>query len=55
MTVAIRVVSIERGHHPRDLYSSRLAAPARCMAAHLARLVGIKTVLVPPALGVTRC
>ena len=33
MVGAIRVVSVERGHDPRDFTWCRSAAPARCMAA----------------------
>jgi N-methylhydantoinase A/oxoprolinase/acetone carboxylase beta subunit len=41
MTGSIRVVSVERGTRA-ILYSSRSAAPARCMAAHRPRLLGIE-------------
>ncbi|MBO0736739.1 MAG: hydantoinase/oxoprolinase family protein [Alphaproteobacteria bacterium] len=53
MTGAIRVVSVERGHDPRDFVLVPFGGAGPLHGGTLARLLGIKTVLVPPAPGVT--
>ena len=52
MVGAIRVVSVERGHDPRDFALLAFGGAGPLHAASLARLLGIKTILVPPAPGV---
>jgi hypothetical protein len=52
MTGAIRVVSVERGHDPRDLVLVPFGGAGPLHGGALARLLGIKTVLLPPAPGV---
>jgi N-methylhydantoinase A len=53
MTGAIRVVSVERGHDPRDFVLVPFGGAGPLHGGSLARLLGINTVLVPPAPGVT--
>jgi N-methylhydantoinase A len=53
ITGAIRVVSVERGHDPRDFVLVPFGGAGPLHGGGLARLLGIKTVLVPPAPGVT--
>jgi N-methylhydantoinase A len=52
MTGAIRVVSVERGHDPRDFVLVPFGGAGPLHGGTLARLLGIRTVLVPPAPGV---
>ncbi len=52
MIGAIRVVSVERGHDPRDFVLLPFGGAGPLHATSLARLLGIKTILVPPAPGV---
>src|SRR5581483_12395552 len=52
MVGAIRVVSVERGHDPRDFVLLPFGGAGPLHGAALARLLGIKTILVPPAPGV---
>jgi N-methylhydantoinase A len=52
MVGAIRVVSIERGHDPRDFVLVPFGGAGPLHGGALARLLGIKTILVPPAPGV---
>jgi N-methylhydantoinase A len=52
MTGAIGVVSVERGHDPRDFVLVPFGRAGLLHGGALARLLGIKTVLVPPAPGV---
>jgi N-methylhydantoinase A len=51
MTGAIRVVSVERGHDPRDFVLVPFGGAGPLHGGALARLLGIKTLLVPPAPG----
>jgi len=53
MMGAIRVVSVERGHDPRDFVLVPFGGAGPLHGGTLARLLGIKTVLVPPAPGVS--
>ena len=52
MLRALRVVSVERGHDPRDSRSSRSAVPGRCTPARSPTSSAAATVLVPDAAGV---
>jgi N-methylhydantoinase A len=52
MMGAIRVVSIERGHDPRNLALLPFGGAGPLHAGALARLLGIKTIVVPPSPGV---
>jgi N-methylhydantoinase A len=52
MTGAIRVVSVERGQDPRDFVLVPFGGAGPLHGGALARLLGIKTILVPPAPGV---
>jgi len=52
MVGAIRVVSVERGHDPRDFVLLPFGGAGPLHATSLARLLGIKTILVPPSPGV---
>jgi N-methylhydantoinase A len=52
MAGAIRVVSVERGHDPRDFALVPFGGAGPLHAGALARLLGIKTIVVPPAPGV---
>src|SRR5262249_4349317 len=52
MTGAIRVVSVERGHDPRDFVLVPFGGAGPLHGGALARLLGIGTLLVPPAPGV---
>jgi N-methylhydantoinase A len=52
MMGAIRVVSVERGHDPRDFALVAFGGAGPLHAASLARLMGIGTILVPPMPGV---
>jgi len=52
MMGAIRVVSVERGHDPRDLVLVPFGGAGPLHGGSLARLMGISTILVPPAPGV---
>jgi len=52
MIGAIRVVSVERGHDPRDFVLLPFGGAGPLHATSLARLLGIKTILIPPAPGV---
>jgi N-methylhydantoinase A len=52
MTGAIRVVSVERGHDPRDFVLVPFGGAGPLHGGALARLLGIATLLVPPAPGV---
>ncbi len=52
MVGAIRVVSVERGHDPRDFALFPFGGAGPLHGASLARLLGVKTILVPPAPGV---
>jgi N-methylhydantoinase A len=52
MVGAIRVVSVERGHDPGDFVLLPFGGAGPLHGASLAKLLGIKTILVPPAPGV---
>ncbi|HUN44667.1 MAG TPA: hydantoinase/oxoprolinase family protein [Acetobacteraceae bacterium] len=52
MVGAIRVVSVERGHDPRDFCLVAFGGAGPLHATALAELLGIPRVLVPPAPGV---
>ena len=52
MVGAIRVVSVERGHDPRDFVLLPFGGAGPLHGGALARLLGIRTVLVPPSPGV---
>jgi N-methylhydantoinase A len=52
MVGAIRVVSIERGHDPRDFVLLPFGGAGPLHSSALARLLGVRRVLVPPAPGV---
>ncbi len=52
MVGAIRVVSVERGHDPRDFVLVPFGGAGPLHGGALARLLGIKTILIPPAPGV---
>ncbi len=52
MVGAIRVVSVERGHDPRDFALVAFGGAGPLHGCALASLLGISTVLVPPAPGV---
>jgi N-methylhydantoinase A len=52
MVGAIRVVSVERGHDPRDFALVPFGGAGPMHGGALARLLGIKTIVVPPAPGV---
>ena len=52
MTGAIRVVSVERGYDPRNLVLVPFGGAGPLHGGSLARLMGIGTILVPPAPGV---
>ncbi len=52
MVGAIRVVSVERGHDPRGFVLVPFGGAGPLHGAALADLLGIRTVLVPPAPGV---
>jgi N-methylhydantoinase A len=53
MMGAIRIVSVERGHDPRDFVLVPFGGAGPLHGGALARLLGIKTMLVPPAPGVS--
>ena len=52
MVGAIRVVSIERGHDPRDFVLLAFGGAGPLHSSALAKLLGVRRVLVPPAPGV---
>src|SRR5262252_473011 len=52
MIRAIRVVSIERGYDPRDFALMAFGGAGGLHAVEIAREIGIRTVLVPPAPGI---
>jgi N-methylhydantoinase A len=52
MMGAIRVVSVERGYDPRELVLVPFGGAGPLHGGSLARLMGINTILVPPAPGV---
>jgi N-methylhydantoinase A len=52
MMGAIRVVSVERGHDPRDFVLVPFGGAGPLHGGSLARLMGIGTILVPPSPGV---
>jgi N-methylhydantoinase A len=52
MMGAIRVVSVERGHDPRDFALVPFGGAGPLHGGALARLLGITTIVVPPAPGV---
>ncbi len=52
MVGAIRVVSIERGHDPRDFVLLPFGGAGPLHGSSLARLLGIEQILIPPAPGV---
>jgi N-methylhydantoinase A len=52
MVGAIRVVSIERGHDPRDFVLLPFGGAGPLHSSSLAKLLGVRTILVPPAPGV---
>jgi N-methylhydantoinase A len=52
MVGAIRVVSVERGHDPRDFTLVAFGGAGPLHGCYLAELLGIRRVLVPPAPGV---
>jgi N-methylhydantoinase A len=52
MVGAIRVVSVERGHDPRDFSLLPFGGAGPLHGGALARLLGIPTIVVPPAPGV---
>ena len=51
MVGAIRVVSVERGHDPRDFTLVPFGGAGPLHGTALAELLGIRTVLIPPAPG----
>ncbi|MBC7220436.1 hydantoinase/oxoprolinase family protein [Candidatus Bipolaricaulota bacterium] len=52
MERAIRVISVERGHDPRDFALLAFGGAGPLHAVSLARRLGIPTVLIPPTAGV---
>ena len=52
MVGAIRVVSVERGHDPRDFSLLPFGGAGPLHGGALARLLGMRTIVVPPAPGV---
>ena len=52
MIGAIRVISVERGHDPRDFALVSFGGAGPLHGGSLARLLGAKTVIVPPSPGV---
>lgn len=52
MVGAIRVISVERGHDPRDFALIAFGGAGPLHGGSLARLLGTRTVIVPPAPGV---
>jgi len=52
MVGAIRVVSVERGHDPRDFVLVPFGGAGPLHGVALAELLGISTILIPPAPGV---
>jgi N-methylhydantoinase A len=52
MVGALRVVSVERGHDPRDFVLMPFGGAGPLHGCSLAELLGIRTVMVPPAPGV---
>ena len=52
MVGAIRVVSVERGHDPRDFSLLPFGGAGPLHGGSLARLLGMRTIVVPPAPGV---
>ncbi|MFC0407154.1 hydantoinase/oxoprolinase family protein [Roseomonas elaeocarpi] len=52
MVGAVRVVSVERGHDPRDFALVPFGGAGPLHGCSLAMLLGIRTVLVPPSPGV---
>ena len=52
MLRALRVVSVERGHDPRDFALVAFGGAGPLHACELAEELGIETVLVPEAAGV---
>jgi N-methylhydantoinase A len=52
MVGAIRVVSVERGHDPRDFTLVAFGGAGPLHGCYLAELLGIRRVVVPPAPGV---
>jgi N-methylhydantoinase A len=52
MMGAIRVVSVERGHDPRDFVLVPFGGAGPLHGGSLARLMGIGTILIPPSPGV---
>ncbi len=52
MVGAIRVISVERGHDPRDFALVAFGGAGPLHGGSLAKLLGVKTVIIPPAPGV---
>jgi N-methylhydantoinase A len=52
MVGAIRVVSVERGHDPRDFSLLPFGGAGPLHGAALARLLGMRTIVIPPGPGV---
>lgn len=52
MVGAIRVISVERGHDPRDFALVAFGGAGPLHAGALAALLGVRTVIIPPAPGV---
>src|ERR1700745_227595 len=52
MVGAVRIVSVERGHDPRDFTLVAFGGAGPLHGCSLAELLGISRVLVPPAPGV---
>ena len=52
MVGAIRVLSVERGHDPRDFALIAFGGAGPLHGGSLAKLLGIRTVIIPPAPGV---
>ena len=52
MVGAVRLVSVERGHDPRDFALLPFGGAGPLHGGNLARLLGVRTVLIPPAPGV---
>lgn len=52
MVGAIRLVSVERGHDPRDFALLPFGGAGPLHGGDLARLLGVRTILIPPAPGV---
>ena len=52
MVGAVRLVSVERGHDPRDFALLPFGGAGPLHGGELARLLGVRTIVIPPAPGV---